>query len=78
MGKATRLVNCVPHVGLAAALRHCSAAPVVHFRSLGVAGAWIANLGIFAVYRPYISVAAPIVILIGWMIAIRREAQHDP
>lgn len=41
---------------------------------LGLAGAWIANLGIFVVYRPYLTVFAIIVIGLGWVIAVRRRA----
>lgn len=78
VGKATWFVSWVPHVGLAAALAallgaSCCAFPLA-LTSLGLAGAWIANLGIFVAYRPYISAVALIVILVGWTIAIRRQA----
>jgi|SRR6476469_8857953 mercuric ion transport protein len=41
---------------------------------LGLAGAWITNLEIFVVYRPYITAFAIIVITLGWVIAFRRRA----
>jgi hypothetical protein len=44
------------------------------FASLGLAGAWIANLGIFVIYQPYISMAALLIILSGWITAVRRQA----
>lgn len=78
MDKATRFTSWLPHIGLAAAVAalvgaSCCALPLV-LASLGLAGAWIANLGIFVVYRPYITVVALIIILIGWRIAVRRQA----
>jgi hypothetical protein len=42
--------------------------------SLGLAGAWIANLGILIVYRPYITGIALAVIAAGWAITLRRRA----
>jgi hypothetical protein len=41
---------------------------------LGLAGAWIASLGIFVIYRPYTIAGALIVVGLGWAIAIRRRA----
>jgi hypothetical protein len=41
---------------------------------VGLAGAWLANLGIFVVYRPYVTAFAIIVIALGWAIALRRRA----
>jgi mercuric ion transport protein len=77
-GKATRFAGWLPHIGLAAAVAalvgaSCCALPLA-LASLGLAGAWIANLGVFVVYRPYITMAALIIILIGWTIAVRRRA----
>jgi len=51
----------------------CCALPLA-LAWLGLAGAWIANLGIFVAYRPYIAAAAVILICMGWAIAIRRRA----
>lgn len=72
-----RQASLLSHVGLVAAFAalvgaSCCALPLV-FASLGLAGAWIANLGIFVVYRPYITVVALIVIAAGWAIALRRK-----
>src|SRR5882672_4396553 len=69
--------SLLSHVGLAAALAafagaSCCALPLV-LASLGLAGAWIANLGVFIVYRPYITMAALIAIGAGWAIALRRR-----
>ena len=41
---------------------------------LGLAGAWIGNLGIFVAYRDYITAAAVVLIGVGWVIASRRRA----
>ena len=65
-------------MGLAAAVAaligaSCCALPLA-LASLGLAGAWIANLGIFVVYRPYITMVALSILLIGWTIAVRRRA----
>ncbi len=64
-------------VALAAALAaligaSCCALPLV-LASLGLAGAWIANLGVFVVYRPYITAVALVVIALGWFAALRRR-----
>jgi mercuric ion transport protein len=74
---AQRQASLLSHVGLVAALAalvgaSCCALPLV-LASLGLAGAWIANLGIFVAYRPYITIAALIVIAAGWVIALRRK-----
>lgn len=63
-------------VGLAAAIAalvgaSCCALPLL-LASAGLAGAWIANLGVFVVYRPYITGAALVVIALGWLVALRR------
>ena len=75
---AKRQANLLSHVGLVAALAalvgaSCCALPL-GLASLGLAGAWIANLGMFVVYRPHITAVALIVIAAGWAIAIRRQA----
>ncbi len=75
---AKRQASLLSHVGLVVALAalvgaSCCALPLV-LASLGLAGAWIANLGIFVVYRPYITVVALVVIAVGWAIALRRKA----
>jgi hypothetical protein len=41
---------------------------------LGLAGDWLANLGIFVVYRPYVTAFAIIVITLGWATTLRRHA----
>jgi mercuric ion transport protein len=68
----------VSQVGLIAAVAalagaSCCVLPLA-LAWLGLAGAWIANLGIFVAYRPYITAFAIIVIVFGWMIALRRRA----
>ncbi|MFM9850740.1 MAG: mercuric transporter MerT family protein [Hyphomicrobiaceae bacterium] len=68
----------VSQVGLIAAIAalvgaSCCALPLA-LAWLGLAGAWIANLAIFVVYRPYITAFAIIVIAFGWAIALRRRA----
>jgi mercuric ion transport protein len=50
----------------------CCALPLA-LAWVGLAGAWIANLEIFVVYRPYITVFAMIVVGLGWAIALRRR-----
>jgi mercuric ion transport protein len=50
----------------------CCALPLI-LASLGLAGAWIANLEVFVVYRAYITVAALVLIAIGWAVAFRRR-----
>jgi mercuric ion transport protein len=62
--------------GLVAALAalvgaSCCALPLV-LASLGLAGAWTANLEVFVVYRPYVTVVALLVIGVGWLVALRR------
>jgi mercuric ion transport protein len=64
-------------LGLVAALAalvgaSCCALPPV-LASLGLAGAWIANLGVFVVYRPYVTAVAFLVIGVGWLVALRRR-----
>lgn len=75
---AKRQASLLSHVGLVAALAalvgaSCCALPLA-LASLGLAGAWIANLGIFVVYRPYITAVALVVIAVGWAIALRRQS----
>jgi mercuric ion transport protein len=75
---ATRHLGIVSQVGLIAAMAalvgaSCCALPLA-LAWLGLAGAWIANLEIFVVYRPYITAFAIIVIALGWAIALRRRA----
>jgi mercuric ion transport protein len=75
---AKRRASLLSRVGLVAALAalvgaSCCALPLV-LASLGLAGAWIANLGIFVVYRPHITVVALVVIAVGWAIAHRRQS----
>jgi mercuric ion transport protein len=75
---AARHLGIVSQVGLIAAIAalvgaSCCALPLA-LAWLGLAGAWIVNLEIFVVYRPYITLFAIIVIVLGWMIALRRRA----
>jgi mercuric ion transport protein len=65
-------------LGLALALAafigaSCCALPLL-LASLGLAGAWIANLEVFLVYRAYFTLAALVLIAIGWTMALRRRA----
>lgn len=71
-------LGIVSQVGLIAAIAalvgaSCCALPLA-LAWLGLAGAWIANLEIFVVYRPYVTTFAIIVIALGWVIALRRRA----
>jgi len=73
-----RHIRLLSQLGLVAAVAalvgaSCCALPLA-LAWLGLAGAWIANLGIFVAYRPYIAAAAVILICMGWAIAIRRRA----
>src|SRR5262245_44411321 len=74
----TRHLGIVSQVGLIAAigppLGASRCALPLALAWLGLAGAWIANLEIFVVYRPYITLFAIIVIVSGWAIALRRRA----
>jgi len=72
--------NAISLAGLVIALAafvgaSCCTLPLV-LASLGFAGAWIANLEVFVVYRAYIAVAALIVIMIGWGVAF--DVTHHP
>lgn len=76
--RAARHLGIVSQVGLIAAIAaligaSCCALPLA-LASLGLAGAWLANLGIFVIYRPYVTAFAIIVIALGWAIALRRRA----
>ena len=73
-----RHIGLLSQVGLVAAIAalvgaSCCALPLA-LAWIGLAGAWIANLEIFVVYRSYITVFAMIVIGLGWVIAVRRRA----
>jgi mercuric ion transport protein len=67
-------------LGLAAAVAafvgaSCCVLPLV-LAWVGLAGAWIANLEIFVVYRAYITVLALVVIAVGWWISLRRHSSR--
>lgn len=73
-------IGIVSQVGLVAAIAalvgaSCCALPLA-LAWLGLAGAWIATLEIFVVYRPYTTAFAIIVISLGWVIAVRRRASR--
>lgn len=73
-----RHIGILSQVGLVAAIAalvgaSCCALPLA-LAWIGLAGAWIANLEIFVVYQPYITIFAMIVIGLGWVIAVRRRA----
>lgn len=75
-----RHVSLLSQAGLIAAIAaligaSCCALPLA-LAWAGLAGAWIANLGIFVVYRPYITGAALVVIGLGWAIALKRKASR--
>jgi mercuric ion transport protein len=75
-----RHISLLSQLGLVAAVAalvgaSCCALPLA-LAWLGLAGAWIANLGIFVAYRPYITAAAVILICMGWVIAIGRSAAN--
>ena len=74
---SARHLGMVSQVGLIAAIAalvgaSCCALPLA-LAWLGLAGAWIANLEVFVVYRPYITAFAIIIIALGWAIALRRR-----
>ena len=71
-------ISLLSQLGLVAAVAalvgaSCCALPLA-LAWFGLAGAWIANLGIFVAYRPYITAAAIVLIGMGWVIASRRRA----
>ena len=73
-----RHIGILSQVGLVAVIAalvgaSCCALPLA-LAWIGLAGAWIANLEIFVVYQPYITIFAMIVIGLGWVIAVRRRA----
>lgn len=74
---ARRNVRWLSNAGLVVAVAafvgaSCCALPLI-LASLGLAGAWIASLEVFVVYRAYITVAALVVIVLGWAVALRRR-----
>jgi mercuric ion transport protein len=76
--REARHIGVLSQVGLVAAIAalvgaSCCALPLA-LAWVGLAGAWIANLEIFVVYRPYITAFAMIVIALGWAVAVRRRA----
>jgi mercuric ion transport protein len=75
---AKQHTNTLSIVGLAFALAafvgaSCCALPLI-LASLGLAGAWIANLEVFVVYRAYFIIAALALIAFGWFVALRRRS----
>ena len=75
-----RHVGLLSQLGLVAAVAalvgaSCCALPLA-LAWFGLAGAWIANLGIFVAYRPYITAAAVFLIGVGWVIASWRRAAN--
>jgi mercuric ion transport protein len=65
-------------VGLVAAIAafvgaSCCVLPLV-LASVGLAGAWIASLEVFVIYRRPVTAIALIVIAIGWGSAFRRRS----
>ena len=75
-----RHIGLLSQLGLVAAVAalvgaSCCALPLA-LAWLGLAGAWIANLGIFVSYRPYITATAVVLIAVGWVIAGRRRAAN--
>jgi mercuric ion transport protein len=65
-------------VGLAVALAafvgaSCCALPLI-LASVGLAGAWLANLEVFVVYRASITIAALVLIVLGWVVALQRRS----
>lgn len=76
--KRTGLVAWHSTVGLIAAIAafvgaSCCVLPLV-LASVGLAGAWIASLEVFVIYRRPITAIALIVIAVGWWIAFRRRS----
>jgi mercuric ion transport protein len=69
-------VSVLSGLGLIAAIAalvgaSCCALPLL-LAWAGLAGAWIANLGVFVAYRPYITGAALVMIALGWVSALWR------
>lgn len=78
LGRGRPRTHALSMVGLALALAafvgaSCCALPLL-LASLGLAGAWIANLEVFVVYRAYFTIAAFVLIALGWAFALRRRA----
>ena len=79
-GGGARHAGFLAYAGLTVAVSalvgaSCCALPLT-LAWLGLAGAWIANLRLFVVYRPYIAGLAAIAIGAGWVIARRRQASR--
>jgi mercuric ion transport protein len=77
---ANGAASLLSHAGLGASIAaligaSCCALPLL-LAWLGLAGAWIAHLGILIVYRPYITAVALAIIAAGWAIAFRRQARR--
>lgn len=75
-----RQVSLLSQAGLVAAIAaligaSCCALPLA-LAWAGLAGAWIANLGVFVAYRPYITGVALVIIGLGWAIALKRKASR--
>jgi mercuric ion transport protein len=75
-----RHISLLSQLGFVAAVAalvgaSCCALPLA-LAWFGLAGAWIANLGIFVAYRPYITATAVVLIGVGWVIAGRRRAAN--
>ena len=79
-GARRRQVSLLSQAGLLAAVAalvgaSCCALPLA-LAWRGIAGAWIANLEVFVVLRPYITATARVLISVGWVIAVRRRASR--
>ena len=75
-----KYVGLFSSVGLVAAIAalagaSCCVLPLA-LASLGLAGAWIAKLDLFVVYRLYITAAALAVIGLGWCVSYRRRSSR--
>lgn len=77
--KPTVTPEAMSGAGLAAGLAalagaSCCALPLA-LAIFGIGGAWVANLGILVVYRPFILAGAVVVVGAGWLVSFRRGAR---
>lgn len=74
-----RAAAALPGAGLAAGLAAlagatCCALPLA-LAMAGLGGAWLANLAVLVVFRPYIIATALVIVGAGWLVALRRRTR---
>lgn len=75
-----KTANVVSGLGILAALAALAGASCCVLPLLlaigGIGGAWVANLGVLTPYQPYILSFAGVLVLVGWIVAFRRDARR--